>query len=407
MKKIGSQVSGNFEGRRKTKKQILISAVLIFFILVQTRPAQPAELSATIQPQLPKPIRSLEQITLTDEDLNNLKVRYLDSIPLPEWARPFNEGWFNRAITKILALQPIGGNEPIFYGLALYPDTISAEEALDDYIGMCSIWLPISAWPKTGDRCWGSIVVKENVIIYGGRSGEKFNKEILPILIKRIDLVLGTSEAALASRCADAEKCLKIIGNRGHLSSREEEKQALKEFLDSKPTLPWRYETFERLYKGKDRFAPRGIKLSVDNAGIGIIAKKTVFYKNEVVFFDIKVCNWGSKELIITEGEYGFRLIVDEEEYLWNPKSKEVRPTYTRLGKGEEHNVLVTIDKDEWRSIKNGRQFLEVKPGWHAIQAAAEPHPSSEIKQLIYSNIVTIRIRDEAKTDVQVEVEKR
>ncbi|GAI05626.1 unnamed protein product [marine sediment metagenome] len=150
--------------------------------------------------------------------------------------------------------------------------------------------------------------------------------------------------------------------------------------------------------KGTDRFAPGGIKLSVDNAGIGIIAEKTVFYKNEVVSFDIKVCNWGDKELLITEGEYGFRLLVDGEEYLWNHKSMNVRPTYIRMGKDKEHIVPVTIDKDEWRSIENGRRFLEIKPGWHAIQAVAKPHPSSEIKQPIYSNIVTIRVLNEVKT---------
>jgi len=393
---------------KEAKRQILISAVSIF-ILVGTCPVQSAELASPIWPQPPKPIRILKQITLTDEDLNNLKMKYLESAPPPEWARPFNEGCFHGAITKIVALQPADNNTPIYYGLALYPDAISAEEGLDRYISMCNIWLPISAWPKTGDRSWGNNVVKENIIVYAGRSGRNFKKEILPTIIKRIDLVLGTSDAKLIARSADADRCLKIIKQTfgGQLDFSQEKKQAIKTFLDSNPSIPWRHEAFERLYKGTDRFAPGGIKLSVDNAGIGIIAEKTVFYKNEVVSFDIKICNWGDKELLITEGEYGFRLLVDGEEYLWNHKWMDVDAAYMRLAKGDERTVLITIDKDEWRSIQNGWRFLEIKPGWHAIQAVAKPHPSSEIKQPIYSNIVTIRVRNEVKTDVQVEVEKR
>lgn len=223
------------------QKQILISAVSIF-IFLQVCLAQSRKPAAAILPQPPKPIGSLGQIAMTKEELMTLGVERLDKASPPKWTRPFKKIWFTGAVTEIIALRPINKNATIYYGLALYPDPILAQVGLNGYRNCCNIWLPISAWPRTGDRCWGNNVVKENIVIYGARTSSHYHKTIRSILIKRIDTILNTPAELLAARVADSDRFLRIRGDQHQQQFTPQREQAMREFLDSNPCAPWRLE---------------------------------------------------------------------------------------------------------------------------------------------------------------------
>ncbi len=190
-------------------------------------------------------VARLSDIALSDQDLKSLRLERAPDAPEPEWARAFREGWFavERSGIEVIPLRDLDTGQTVHYGVVLYRSPWQAQAALDVHRRMCNMWAPITAWPKTGDRCWSSTVVKENVVLYASRSGRLHSQDLTAALVARIDAALKTAPEVLAVRDAEAQKWIKLaderLGNRGYTPDRA---VAVRQFLAAAQEVPWRYE---------------------------------------------------------------------------------------------------------------------------------------------------------------------
>ncbi|HUT59476.1 MAG TPA: hypothetical protein VNA25_16625 [Phycisphaerae bacterium] len=193
----------------------------------------------------PRAVHRLNDIALTDTDLKALGLKRVAAAPEPQWARPFRQGWFamGRSEIQVLALREPNTGQIVHYGVVLYPSAWAAQAALDVYRSQCNMGAPIMARPKTGDRCWGGTVVKENVVIYAIRSGRDYAQDITAALVGRIDAALKTPPKALAARDAEAQQWLKIADERmGSDRYTPERAAAVRKFVAAAQEVPWRHE---------------------------------------------------------------------------------------------------------------------------------------------------------------------
>jgi len=123
---------------------------------VASQPAARPRQGAAKSRSQPRPVRTLKDIALADEDLEAVGMTRASEAPEPRWARPFHTSWFITAsASEVLALKDTKTGGTHYYGLALYPSRWLAEAALDEYRSSSNMWAPIGAWSGTGDRCWG------------------------------------------------------------------------------------------------------------------------------------------------------------------------------------------------------------------------------------------------------------